>query len=230
MSEDSSDREEGSDAAAQYVLGVGDAASRAQAMRRIETDPAFAAEVAAWSERLHPLDNAFGEERPPPLLKQRIEREAFGRDPVSRGQSTFWRPLALAASIALLISLGFNMRDALQSANPPARLVVSLEAADSPVKFLALYEPGEGSVRLSQVAAPQQPDGDYELWLVAGAQPPVSLGVLPRQGVAEIAVPPALAGKFAEGAALAISLEPKGGSPTGAPSGPIVASGALKGI
>jgi anti-sigma-K factor RskA len=31
-----------------------------------------------------------------------------------------------------------------------------------------------------------------------------------------------------EGAALAISLEPKGGSPTGAPTGPVVALGALK--
>jgi anti-sigma-K factor RskA len=233
VSDDSTDREEDLDAAAQYALGVGDAASRAAAVRRIATDPAFASQVAAWSERLHPLDIAYGEETPPPAMKQRIERELFGAglaSHASRPVSTVWRPVALAASIALLVSLGFNLRNALEPSGEPARLIVSLEAADSPVKFLALYEPGTRAVRLSQVAAPRQPANDYELWLVEGSQAPVSLGVLPQQGVAEIVVPPALAGRFAEGAALAISLEPQGGSPTGAPTGPIVASGALKGI
>lgn len=230
VSDDSTDRDEGIDAAAQYALGVGDAASRSAAARRIETDPVFSSQVAQWAERLHPLGIAYGETAPPPSLKQRIEQEAFGAATRTSRPAAFWRPLALVASIALLISLGFNLREAFLTAEPPARLIVSLEAADSPVRFLALYEPGNGSVRLSQVAAPRQPDNDYELWLVAGSQAPVSLGVLPVQGVAEIAVPPALAGKFAEGAALAISLEPKGGSPTGAPTGPIVASGALRGI
>jgi anti-sigma-K factor RskA len=233
VSDDSTEKEEGIDAAAQYVLGVGDASSRAEAGRRIATDPVFASQVAAWTQRLHPLSVAYGEEAPPPQMKQRIEGVVFGASPASaarRPVSPVWRPVALAASIALLVSLGFNIRGAIEPAVQSARLIVSLEAAGSPVKFLALYEPGTRAVRLSQVVAPRQPANDYELWLVEGSQAPVSLGLLPQQGVAEIVVPPALAGRFAEGAALAISLEPQGGSPTGAPTGPIVASGALKGI
>lgn len=232
VSDDSTDKEEDIDAAAQYVLGVGDTASREEAERRIAADPAFALQVAAWTEQLHPLGIAYGEQTPPAQVKRRIERELFGADPsISRKPvSAAWRPVALAASLALLISLGLNLRSALEPSGGPARLIVSLEAADSPVKFLALYEPRTRAVRLSQVTAPQQPASDYELWLVEGSQAPVSLGVLPRQGIAQIAVPPALAGRFAEGAALAISLEPQGGSPTGAPTGPIVASGALKKI
>ena len=45
-----------------------------------------------------------------------------------------------------------------------------------------------------------------------------------------IELSPAIQQKLAQGAVLAISLEPKGGSPTGKPTGPVVASGDLKSI
>jgi anti-sigma-K factor RskA len=41
---------------------------------------------------------------------------------------------------------------------------------------------------------------------------------------------PALQQKLAQGAVLAISVEPAGGSPTGQPTGPVVATGDLKSI
>jgi anti-sigma-K factor RskA len=40
-------------------------------------------------------------------------------------------------------------------------------------------------------------------------------------------VPPALADRVTPDAALAVSLEPPGGSPTGQPTGPVIASGKL---
>ena len=42
-----------------------------------------------------------------------------------------------------------------------------------------------------------------------------------------LTIPPDLAGQLTPDAALAVSLEPPGGSPTGQPTGPVIASGKL---
>ena len=49
--------------------------------------------------------------------------------------------------------------------------------------------------------------------------------VIPKSGEVHRAVAPGLT--FASGATLAVSLEPKGGSPTGAPTGPVVTTATL---
>jgi anti-sigma-K factor RskA len=60
-----------------------------------------------------------------------------------------------------------------------------------------------------------------ELWaLAAGAKAPAPLGVIPPAGKT---VPPGVA----EGTTLLVSLEPKGGSPTGKPTGPVLYAGTL---
>jgi anti-sigma-K factor RskA len=67
------------------------------------------------------------------------------------------------------------------------------------------------------------PAKDLELWALSkGATVPVSLGVLPADG--------RRIGARAQGrpdTQLLISLEPKGGSPTGLPTGPVVYGGKL---
>ncbi len=63
------------------------------------------------------------------------------------------------------------------------------------------------------------------MWLIAGDDAPVSLGVLP-DGPVRLAIAPDLRPRLA-GATLAISDEPPGGSPTGQPSGAVLATGPL---
>ena len=67
-----------------------------------------------------------------------------------------------------------------------------------------------------------------ELWLVEGEQAPVSLGVLPQTGQGEIDVPEDLRARLTKGVVLAVSLEPFGGSPTGAATGPVIALGEVR--
>ncbi|RUV37751.1 anti-sigma factor, partial [Mesorhizobium sp. M7A.F.Ca.MR.148.00.0.0] len=67
-------------------------------------------------------------------------------------------------------------------------------------------------------------------WMIEGKNPPVSMGVIPTGATAHIVVSPAAQQKLAQGAVLAVSLEPSGGSPTGQPTGPVVAAGDLKSI
>lgn len=224
------------DLAAEYALGALDAQERIEARRRIASDPAFAAEVAAWEERLSPLAAAYGEQSAPGRVLAAAEARLFGEAapaPAPRFGLRFWRGLAFASLAALAVSLGAN---ALRLAGPPAgaTLVISLDAADgaaaNAARFLALYRPGEGEVRLRAVAGEAAAGRDFQLWLIEGTGAPVSLGVLPRSGEARIELPAALAQRLREEATLAVSLEPEGGSPTGQPTGPVVAAGVARSL
>ncbi len=65
---------------------------------------------------------------------------------------------------------------------------------------------------------------DLELWAMPpGARAPRSLGVLSATGQN---VP----GRFPSGTQLLVSLEPKGGSPSGQPTGPVLWAGRLASI
>ncbi|WP_292657020.1 anti-sigma factor, partial [Mesorhizobium sp.] len=141
----------------------------------------------------------------------------------------FWRGLAAAAVAALAIYI------AVPVLNPPveepqARLVASLAAEGSDVRYLAVYDAAHHEVGLSHVSGERASGKDFELWMIEGKNPPVSMGVIPTGATAHIVVSPAAQQKLAQGAVLAVSLEPSGGSPTGQPTGPVVAAGDLKSI
>ncbi len=56
---------------------------------------------------------------------------------------------------------------------------------------------------------------------------PHSLGLLANHGGTALTLTADNRARIAAGATLAVSLEPLGGSPTGLPTGPVVATGAL---
>jgi len=86
---------------------------------------------------------------------------------------------------------------------------------------------GRSGVVVRAVTAATPPnDRAFELWAIApGATRPRSLGVIPASGELRLGtVPPDLR----DGATLAISIEPPGGSPTQQPTGPVVFVGSVK--
>ncbi len=128
-----------------------------------------------------------------------------------------WR-LATAASLALAAGVaGLALRRPAET-----RSVAALAPSGSQSGlFLAMARP-DGTLVLRAVSAVAVPKGrDLQLWsLPDGATVPASLGVLPADGKQVQASP-------AAGGQLLVSLEPAGGSPTGAPTGPVVYSGKL---
>jgi anti-sigma-K factor RskA len=66
-----------------------------------------------------------------------------------------------------------------------------------------------------------------ELWLIPAGDKPHSLGLISPAQPVLIEVPRGLVARMSPDTALAISMEPPGGSPTGQPSGPVLASGKL---
>ncbi|MER8427453.1 anti-sigma factor [Mesorhizobium sp. M1403] len=217
--------------AAEYVLGVLAADEREIASRRIDADAAFARLVDAWEAHLSPMAAAYPETEPPIRVKEALDRRLFAAEPRAGLWSSlgFWRGLAAAAIATLAIYI------ALPYVNPPVvepqtRLVASLAAEGSDVKYLVVYDAVRHDVGLSHVSGERAAGKDFELWMIEGKNAPVSMGVIPAGATAHLAIPPAVREKLAQGAVLAVSVEPAGGSPTGQPTGPVVAAGDLKSI
>src|SRR5215470_6461153 len=88
--------------AAEYVLGTMPSRSRRRFERLMAGDPGLARLVAAWAERLAPLDAAMQAEEPPQSVWRMIEaRIAAPIAPPAATQGwfgalAFWRGVALA--------------------------------------------------------------------------------------------------------------------------------------
>ncbi len=65
--------------------------------------------------------------------------------------------------------------------------------------------------------------------MIGGDGVPRPLGML-ASDVTRLVLPPADRARITPGATLAISVEPPGGSPTGKPTGPVIATGALAAV
>ena len=64
-------------------------------------------------------------------------------------------------------------------------------------------------------------DKSFELWLIRpGQAAPVPLGLMPVRAGEQVALRSKT--PLGEGIAFAVSLEPRGGSPTGLPTGPVL--------
>lgn len=103
-------------------------------------------------------------------------------------------------------------------------LVVALESGETDYRFLAVHEPGTGRVRTTLVSGEIPREQDYELWLVDPDADTVSLGVI-GEGNTAVELDADAARLLETRGLLAVSIEQKGGSPTGVAQGPVVAVG-----
>jgi len=220
--------------AAEYVLGVQTAEERAAVQRRVESSRDFSALVEHWEMRFWPLAVEFPEIAPPPGVKAGIDRLLFASAAASQqvqrsglwGNLAVWRTLAIGALAALVafVALPFVNMPAPESQQ---QLLASLAADGSDVQYVAMFDGQTGQVGLSHVAGTPAAGQDFELWVIKGQQAPKSLGLVPGGDSARITLPSDIAEAMETGDVFAISLEPAGGSPTGQPTGPVVAAGGL---
>lgn len=234
--------------AAEFVLGVLPFADHALLERRAEIDGAFAARVAHWQERLLPLaDNVAGADLGPGI-KRALDARLFGTTAATAAAArpagriwrnlALWRGLAGAATTAFLFSMVLPWLSpdpvsdrATDAVSDRARLVASLADGASDVHYMAVYDPDDGWVGLSHVSGTPAAGHDFELWVIHGNDAPRSLGVIPAGAPsAHLVLAAPLRAAVEAGARLAISLEPSGGSPSGAPTGMVVAAGDLHGL
>ena len=220
--------------AADYVTGT----LRGPARRRFEALlPAHAnlrAAVQAWHEQLMPLTASIPPVQPPPEVWQRIDaRISRGRATASKdaparwwAQLAFWRGLSAFATVAA-VSLGLLLAVP-EPSRPPVIVVLNAAGAGEsgavPASFIASIS-GDGRALVTKplLNVSIEANRALELWAVPPTGAPRSLGLSSAAGATVVK-----RGKVLDGtAALAVSLEPSGGSPTGAPTGPILYVGKL---
>lgn len=212
--------------AAELALGVLADAERTAAQSRAVRDPAFARKVAAWEERLGPWADEIAEVAAPPQVWDRIAA-SLPAEPKNSGwwQSlAFWRGLSLAtgalaaACVGALIYLG--------NAPQPAPLTAGIDGGGHR-HFVATVDTRAGSIAVVPAAFSADATREPELWLIPADGKPRALGMLRADRAVTIKIPTELAALAASNAVLAVSLEPPGGSQTGSPTGPVIATGKL---
>lgn len=211
--------EEADALAAEYVLGVLDLAERTRAEARAKTDARFAARIAAWEVRLAPLNDDIAEVRAPNLMPK-IEGRLFPKPEKPKLRHRFSWGFLGGVLTAGVLALGMML------ANDPVGngpvLTATLAGADAPVSYQARFDTSEGRLSLTRISGVGAAAGkDLELWIIKGDGVPMSLGLI---RTADLTLD---AEGLEPGQTLAISLEPAGGSPTGAPTGPVLVTGVL---
>ncbi len=212
--------------AAEYVLGVLDAQQRRDVERRLAREPVLVAEVAFWEQRLGSLAAGIPPVTPPAETWNHIEAALGSRGPAAPGRSlAFWRWSAIGSAALAAASLAALLYVAV-APSPRAPLIATLDASGQ-AGFIATIDPGSTSITVVPAAVKNVDQRALQLWLIAPGDRPRSLGLIDGGRPVRINVPPDLVGRVAADAALAVSVEPPGGSPTGLPTGPVIASGKL---
>jgi anti-sigma-K factor RskA len=219
--------------AGEYVLGTLSAPERLEAQTLLSQNRDFADAVDLWTRRLTPFLFAIPSLVPPPALRERILASigtaASPSDNVVdlKKRVTFWRGLSLAASaIAAALAL-FILFKPVPSV-PPGNYVAVLQPEGPGPAFVAAIDLKDGTISVKRLGAQAEAGKTYELWAVGGGRAaPQSLGVID----ASLKIPTELLGKIDPATlgetVFAISLEPQGGSTTGAPTGPVLYTGKL---
>jgi anti-sigma-K factor RskA len=241
MTETFSPEEERDLVAAEYVLGLLEGEALMEARGRVANESAFAAAVAEWEARLAPMAEGFAEIAPPAHLWARIEQALQAQSAEDstvvhlKRRERLWRGLAagmtaVAAGLALVLALEIAQPDPPPSAptaeqREPA-LFASLASEDGSAALAVAFEPERGTMVVTPARLATARGRDHQLWLIAReGEAPVSLGIVRGPLPQRMPISAALRGAVAPDATVALSVEPTGGSPTGSPTGPVIASG-----
>ncbi|WP_428416501.1 anti-sigma factor [Methylibium sp.] len=215
--------------AAEYVLGTLRGAARRRFEALLPAHPALAAAVAGWQARLLPLSAAVTPVPPSPGVWSRLERRLFAgaATPARWWQRLgLWQGVSAFATVAAL-ALGLVLSQP-QPVQPPIIVVIAPnpEAAGVLQAGFAAGLTRDGRALVLQPIHPVVPGSGraFELWAVPPQGAPRSLGLV--SGEQATTVQRGLL--LRDTAAFAVSLEPSGGSPTGAPTGPILSVGKLQ--
>lgn len=209
--------------AAEYALGLLEAEEAGAAASRMRRDPGFAAAVRDWQHRLAGLAEELAPVTPPPSVKTRIDQALPGAVAAApRGSRLrLWLAGAVAAvAIAVAVPLiGPRLTQ------PAPEQVAALTLPDNAARVEAAVSLRGRSVEVTLASGSLPVTGDIEVWWIAPDSAPVSLGLAPRGGSVRRTLPEGIA--VAENVTIALSSEPSGGSPTGQPTGPVIATAPL---
>ena len=216
--------------AAEYVLGTLRGRARERFERLARTDRALTDAVRTWEERLLPLAEQLPPIAPPARVWAAILARIRGA-PAARASIWsslgLWRALAFA-SLATVVALAVVLLKPLPEA-PEGALVVVLAGTDAKPALVASADRLGRTLSVKPVARVDlAADRALELWMLPDGGNPRSLGLISATDVVRVTLSGPADQALRNIPALAVSLEPRGGSPTGQPTGPVLYSGPVQ--
>jgi anti-sigma-K factor RskA len=242
--------------AAEYVVGTLRGGARRRLQRYAERDPVIRRAMNDWENRLAPMAELASARMPPVRVWQAIEEQlgfAARRQLEARANEAarpaprswfenlaFWRGWAIGITALAAIALVLAVRGLLppgttqpveppQVAGQPALAITHvavLSDKKSDAVILISWDSTHSAVKLHRLTDAAPPAGKtMQLWGLPASGHPVSLGVIPDHGDVTLPTGQQEPQQFP---ALAVSIEPPGGSPNpNGPTGPVVFSGKL---
>jgi anti-sigma-K factor RskA len=212
---------------AEYVLGTLAGAERTAFEAELARDESL--RRAVWSEHLQPLADSVPPVAPPLALRDRVLARVGGTE---RGAERFsiirwlaWTFGASAVAAAAAAAAVF-----LLTPKPPALGGYAMLYEQNESRNVVVFQIDATRSQMVMLAeAPSAGAGkDYELWVLPPGKTPVSLGVLKADQRTERPIDAMRAALIQPGTMLAVSLEPSGGSASGAPTGPVLYTGVFE--
>lgn len=228
---------------AEYVLGLLDADTRAEVAREMASSDEAATAVALWQRRLMPLADSLDEVAPAPYVWARI-RDALQLDEPARAplrdarvrqglwnNLPLWHWLGLGASalaVALLVVVSLPRSVPTSTSTHAEYMAATIQQDNGSTGWTATLDLQNARM----IVVPATPIAfeaghEPELWLIPSGGKPISVGMIARDKPTLLPLAPALLAQLSGTAALAVSVEPTGGSPTGQPTGAVIGTGSI---
>ncbi|AYB50958.1 anti-sigma factor domain-containing protein [Ralstonia solanacearum] len=221
--------------AAEYAVGTLRAGARRRFEQLIRHDAEVRATAERWQHYLADLPALQPASAPLPEILCRVEVQLGWRRPEPRRRTLrqrlwqgtgFWRVATAAAAIVAAVAIGLDLRLARQLREAPvASAVAVLQDAQAQAAVLVTWDARTGALSLKRLdATPLTSQQALQLWALPPDGHPRSLGLIGHQRAMRLT----LAQPLARVPALAVSVEPRGGSPDpNGPTGPVIFKGAL---
>jgi anti-sigma-K factor RskA len=211
--------------AAEYVLGTLRGAARRRFERWRGESWYNERRVQAWEDRFVPLAFKLRPVEPSPQVWAGIEKRIGGGSSSRRGSwlsSPALRSLAAAFVLVVVLAGGFAAWRITQG--PALAPLATIAAANGQVAWQIEVNVDHSLLRaVAAEGVRPSPGRSFELWaLPDNGGAPVSLGILPDTGRSEHALTERQRQALGRASRVAVSFEPAGGSPTGAPTGPVL--------
>jgi len=221
--------------AAEYVLGTLRGAARRRLQGMMRDSAMLRRAVAEWEGRLNPMAEFARSVRPSAKVWDGISSQLDLKRHQKANSATrgslldslaFWRTLG-TVSTAFAALLVFALVIKQPGTEVPAATYVAM-LTDDKAQSVALVSASDGEAKLTVKLLTKQQvasDKSLELWAVPKEGAPRSLGLLAADGSLKLPFPADM--KPENVPLLAVSVEPKGGSPNpSGPTGPIIFKGA----
>jgi anti-sigma-K factor RskA len=214
-----------------YVVGTLSGPARRRFDQWLRRSPALRASVAEWEGRLQPLLHGIAEVTPPRRVWSAIQRRISPRgEPALWFSLPFWRGFAML-SCAVAIVLATMAAQPRYEIPPQAMMAMLMDEQQRRPAMSVAWDAGrhgEAVLRIRVIGhAEMSPETSWELWMLpdGNGEGPISLGKIGIEEKQTLRIPATLASKLSRATGMAMSVEPREGSPTGRPTGPILYSG-----